>query len=211
MPKLDVVLGRGSVAQPNRLADDEGHGFRFGLADLLGGEGAAFATMQHLVSDLMHERGELLGWLHPGQQRDLSAVRETLCGSNSLGEAKLDVLRFHELEQPFAVSAHVAVDFGQGGEFLAFGLADVENVDGPEPVQRGLAVFCCGITRLVGRSSFVLRLPTIGARMKMPFSPRLTKRPSEFHVRIPATLVASGFWRAMSMMLPKLNVISRTM
>ena len=29
----------------------------------------------------------------------------------------------------------------------------------------------------------------------MPFSPRLTKRPSEFHVRSPATLVASGFWR----------------
>jgi len=38
----------------------------------------------------------------------------------------------------------------------------------------------------------------------MPFSPRLTKRPSEFHVRSPATLMASGFWRAMSMMLPKL-------
>jgi len=36
------------------------------------------------------------------------------------------------------------------------------------------------------------------------FSPRLTKRPSEFQVRIPATLVASGFWRAMSRMLPKL-------
>jgi hypothetical protein len=30
----------------------------------------------------------------------------------------------------------------------------------------------------------------------MPFSPRLTKRPSEFHVRSPATLVASGFCKA---------------
>jgi hypothetical protein len=45
-------------------------------------------------------------------------------------------------------------------------------------------------------TSFVLRLPIIGARMKIPFSPRLTKRPSEFHVRSPATLVASGFCKA---------------
>jgi hypothetical protein len=32
----------------------------------------------------------------------------------------------------------------------------------------------------------------------MPFSPRLTKRPSEFHVRSPATLVASGFCKALT-------------
>src|SRR5437879_12035202 len=32
----------------------------------------------------------------------------------------------------------------------------------------------------------------------MPFSPRLTKRPSEFHVRIPAMLVASGFCKALT-------------
>jgi hypothetical protein len=56
-------------------------------------------------------------------------MRKTFCGSNSLGEAKLDALRFHELEQAFAVSAHVAVDFGQGGKFLAFGLADILSRD----------------------------------------------------------------------------------
>ena len=41
----------------------------------------------------------------------------------------------------------------------------------------------------------------------MPSSPRFTKRPSEFHVLNPATLVASGFWRAISMMLPKAVVV----
>jgi len=46
----------------------------------------------------MYERGELFGWLHPRKQRDFAAMRETLCGSNSFGEAKLDALRFHELE-----------------------------------------------------------------------------------------------------------------
>ena len=56
-------------------------------------------------------------------------MRETLCGSNLLGEAKLDALSFHELEQAFAVSAHVAIDFGQWREFLAFSLADVLSRD----------------------------------------------------------------------------------
>jgi len=77
----------------------------------------------------MHERGELLGWLHPCKQRDLSAMRETFCGSNSLGEAKLDALRFHELEQAFAVSGHVAIDLGQRGKVFAFGLADILSRD----------------------------------------------------------------------------------
>ena len=56
-------------------------------------------------------------------------MRKTLRGSNSLGEAKLDALRFNELEQTFAVSAHVAIDFGQCWEFFAFGLADILSRD----------------------------------------------------------------------------------
>src|SRR5580658_4646745 len=41
-----------------------------------------------------------------GKQRDLSAARQTLGGSNPLGEAKLDSLRFHEHEK--AISAFPA-------------------------------------------------------------------------------------------------------
>src|ERR1700677_3586021 len=78
-------------------------------------------------------------------------MRKTFRGSNSLGEAKLDTLRFHEFEQAFAVSAHVAIDFGQCWEFFAFRLANVENVDGPESVQRPLTLGCCVFTPLVGR------------------------------------------------------------
>src|SRR5579872_1552523 len=81
-------------------------------------------------------------------------MRKTLRWSNSLGEAKLDALRFHELEQPFAVSAHIAVYFGQRGEFFAFGLADIENVNGPESVKRPVTLGCCVFTRLVGRYIF---------------------------------------------------------
>src|ERR1700687_5731288 len=81
-------------------------------------------------------------------------MRETLRGSNSLGEADLDALRFYELEQAFAVSAHVAIDFGQCWEFFAFGLTDIKNVDGPESIQGPLALGCCVFTRLVGRYIF---------------------------------------------------------
>ena len=77
-------------------------------------------------------------------------MRETFCGSNSLGEAKLDALRFHEFEQAFAVSTHVAVDFGQCWEFFAFGLTD-KNVDSPESVERPLTLSSCVVTRLLGR------------------------------------------------------------
>ena len=56
-------------------------------------------------------------------------MRETFRGSNSLGEVKLDTLRFDELKQTFAVSAHVAVDFGQCGKVFAFGLADILSRD----------------------------------------------------------------------------------
>src|SRR5271169_4972123 len=81
-------------------------------------------------------------------------MREVFRGSNSLGEANLDALRFHELKKAFTVSAHVAIDVGQGWEFLAFGLTDVKNVDGPESVQRPMTLGCCVFTRLVGRYLF---------------------------------------------------------
>jgi hypothetical protein len=77
----------------------------------------------------MYERGKLLGRLHPGQQRDLPTMRETLRGSNFLGEAELDTLSFNEPEQTFAVSAHVAINFGQRGKVFAFGLSDVLSRD----------------------------------------------------------------------------------
>src|ERR1700735_3339798 len=78
-------------------------------------------------------------------------MRKTLCGRNALGEVKLDALRFDEPKQTFAVSAHLAIDFGQCWEFFAFGLTDIENVNGPESVQRPLTFRGCVFTRLVRR------------------------------------------------------------
>jgi hypothetical protein len=63
------------------------------------------------VSDLVRERGKLLGRLHPGKQRDLPAIRETFGGSDSLGETKLDALGVHELEESVAVPEPKPFDY----------------------------------------------------------------------------------------------------
>src|SRR5207245_11099267 len=62
---------------------------------------------------------------------------------------------FDELKQTFAVSAHVAIDFGQSRKVFALGLGNIENVDGPESVQRPLTLRCRVFARLVGR--YILR------------------------------------------------------
>ena len=85
--------------------------------------------MQHFVGNLMHECGELLGWLHPGKKRDLPAMRKTLRGSDAFRKAKLEILRFDELEQAFAESTHIALHFAQCRQFLAFSLANVLSRD----------------------------------------------------------------------------------
>jgi hypothetical protein len=65
------------------------------------------------------------------------------------------------LEEPFAVSAHVAINFGQWREFFGFGLTDVKNVDGTESVQRPLTFRGRVFARLVGLYSLRARRPTI--------------------------------------------------
>lgn len=77
--------------------------------------------MEHLVADLMYERGKFLGGLQAQQQGDLSAVGQTLGGADPLGIIQLDALRANKLDQPFAVAAHVALHFGERGQLLAFG------------------------------------------------------------------------------------------
>ncbi len=49
VPKLDVVLGCGSVLESDRLANYESHGFGLGFTDLFSGQGAAVAKVQHFV------------------------------------------------------------------------------------------------------------------------------------------------------------------
>jgi hypothetical protein len=130
-------------------------------------------------------------------------VRKTLRGCNVLGEAQLDVLPFHERKEPFAVSAHVAADFGEGGEFLAFGLRDVEHVDTTEPVEPGLAVFLISI---LGGGFFISAalLADHGSQNEDAFFAAFHEAAKRVPSANPGTLVASGFCRAMSMTLPKL-------
>ena len=57
---------------------------------------------------------------------------------------------FDQLDQPFAVPADIALNFGQMGKFLAFGLGNVEDVDGAKAIQLRLRLFLiflhCGLS-----------------------------------------------------------------
>ncbi len=81
------------------------------------------------MADLMNQRREFLGWLHPGKQSDFSAMRQTLGRADLVGVAQFDALRFHELHQPFSVARDIALYFGQRGKIFAFGLAEVLSRD----------------------------------------------------------------------------------
>jgi hypothetical protein len=81
------------------------------------------------MRDLMREGGEFLGGLHPGKQRNLPAVRQALGRHNPVGVGQSNALGFHELYEPFAVIADIALHFGQGWKIFALGLVDVLSRD----------------------------------------------------------------------------------
>src|SRR5271166_5960998 len=74
VPNLDVISGGSTRLKTDGLADHEGYSFGLGLADLLGGQGAALSPVQHLVADLVRQSREFFGGLHPAKQGDLPAV-----------------------------------------------------------------------------------------------------------------------------------------
>jgi hypothetical protein len=155
VPKGYVIRRRTSGLKPDGLADDEGHSFGFGFAHLLGSQGAALTPVKEFMADLVRQRGKFLGGLHPGKQRDFSAVGQALGGSDLVGVVQRDTVGFHELDQPFAVAANIALYFGQRWEVFALRLAPIKNVHSPESAQRPLTVRCCVFTRLLGR--YILR------------------------------------------------------
>ena len=111
------------------MADDKGHSFGLGFTDLLGGQGAALTPVQKFVADLVRQRGKFLGGLHPGKQGDFSAVGQALSGSDLVGVIQRDAVGFHELDQPFAVAADIALYFVQSWKVFALGLAPILSRD----------------------------------------------------------------------------------
>ena len=77
----------------------------------------------------MHEGGELLGWLHSRKQGDSAARGQAFCGGDLLRVAKLYVLTLHVLDEAFTIAGDIAFDIAEGGQFFAFGLADILSRD----------------------------------------------------------------------------------
>ena len=81
------------------------------------------------MADLVRQRGKFLGGLHPGKQRDFSAVGQTLSGSDLVRIIQRDAVSFHEPDQPFAVAANIALYFGQSWKVFALRLAPILSRD----------------------------------------------------------------------------------
>ena len=102
------------------------------------------------MTDLVHERAELLSGLHLGKQSDPAAIGHALGRRNVLGIVEGNSLCLDERHQPFAISCDIASHFGELGKLFAFGLADIEDIHGAETVKPGLRFsllsrFRCGL------------------------------------------------------------------
>src|SRR6266404_1809600 len=90
------------------------------------------------MADLVRQRREFLGGLHPGKQRDPPAIRQALRGSDLVGVIQRDAMGFDELDQSFTVAADITLHFGETRKVFPVRLADIEDIHSPESVQRGL-------------------------------------------------------------------------
>jgi hypothetical protein len=133
--QVDVVRRRATSDKPNGLANHKGHGFGLCLAYRLGGGGAPFGLVHHLVRCFMYQRGELLGLRLTGKNSDASAVAHPHCGGNLRVVDNLDALVSEEGRETVDALAGVAGNFAQLRQVYAVGLRYVEDVGIAETKQ----------------------------------------------------------------------------
>jgi hypothetical protein len=91
---------------------------------------APLGFVQHLMRQLMHQRGEGFRLRLTGQDGDAPAVAHAESGRDVIGKDKLDALTLDERNQTVMVFAHVAIDFVHRGKLNAFRLLDVKHIGG---------------------------------------------------------------------------------
>jgi hypothetical protein len=126
--QVDVVGRCGTHFQSYRFAHHKGDGLGLCLPHNLRRGGATLGLVQHLMCQLMHERGEGFGLRLTGQDGDTSAVAHAERGRNVLGKDKLDALTLNERKQTVVVFAHVAIDLAHCGKIDSIGLPHVEDI-----------------------------------------------------------------------------------
>jgi len=131
LPKLVLVLGCSPVLSPTDWQLQK-HGFGLFsrtclVVSVLGRHGGAFRGQSH------GQVSKTLRRLHsPDRSLIFPPSRETLRWRISLGVATRDACDSTNLKSLSTVSAHVAIDFGQGGEFFAFVWLTSKH-SGPDP------------------------------------------------------------------------------
>jgi hypothetical protein len=109
-----------------------------------------------------------------GQDGDASAIAHTQSGSDLIGKNKLDALILDKGNKTVVVLAYVAIDFAHRGKLRAFGLRHIKDIGIAKSKKDAGILLGDVFLGLYIR----LALAMMGARMRMPFSPFLTFRPS---------------------------------
>jgi hypothetical protein len=161
--------------------------------------------MQKFMSRFVDQTDQSLRIGLSGQQDNLSAVTDAKSGRDVLVVFKGDILLCQKLDESVPVLATSPVMFcsnwGRSSPVVCWMSKTCTTLN---PINTGSGLALPSVLLLWSASSCLRRCPIMGARIGMPFSPRFTKRPNSFHVRIPATCVASGRARTMDKMLEKL-------
>jgi hypothetical protein len=143
--QVDVVRRCSAGVKADCLSYHEGDCLGLGFAYGLGGGGAAFCLVQHLVRQFMHKGWELLGRRLAGKQGDLASVAHAKSGSDVLFELQRDAPSNDKIHKAVAVLSSAAGDaFGEFWKLRPFGLAYIEDIGGAEPNQNGL-ILCADV------------------------------------------------------------------
>jgi len=184
--QVDVVGRCVRCVEADGLADHEGNRLGLGLADRSARRPRLADLVQQLVGKFVREHRELLGWWQPLPHQDRPACRKPIGRPENVGEFHLDPLPSRELYQPARVLAGITASLCE--------LRQRPAVCATSKTQTLLNRRTSSASS-PGCSRFLRH--TMGARIRMPFSPCFTWRPSFCHVRKPATRAASGRCAAM--------------
>jgi hypothetical protein len=86
--------------------------------------------VQNFVPGLVNERSEFLGWRLAGQKSDATVIAHALGWRDGLVEFDFDALPTKKAEEHVPAFANLAGCLCRLGQFIAFGLGYIENVDG---------------------------------------------------------------------------------
>ena len=150
--------------------------------------------MHPFMGQFVRQHREAFGRGQPLGNKNLAFERSPFGAHRQVFVPEPDAALANQVFQPRQQLVGIAVNTCKFGKLLSLGLADIEHMDHFEAAYDRVGL----LTRVV-----VFLLLAVGQRRQdpIPFSPLRTCRPISNQRRKPATKLASGIWKAISMQL----------